>query len=160
MKPKEQRYLELYEHVRALVEVSETETRLSKLFPQTKFQVGEKGAAAVSDAKTKNVGKKGKYHAVIKMKTSSVIQKPLPTDDDGNPIEPESPLNNGMQSPEESIRGMRDIGKVAQDLLSQGLSPDDVVAQLVAQGVEQEEAMSIIQQLSAQQNPKEALDKE
>ena len=146
MKSKEQRYLELYEQVRTLVEVSETESRLAKLFPQTKFQVGSKGAKELEAFKKKNVGKKGKYHAVVKMKRSSIVLKKEPEEE--QPVE--SPLNDGTMSPEETIRGMQDPSMVVQDLLSQGAAPEEVLQQLVSQGLSEEEAMSILQQLTQQ----------
>ena len=146
MKSKEQRYLELYEQVRTLVEVSETESRLAKLFPQTKFQVGSKGSKEIEAFKKKNLGKKGKYHAVVKMKRSSVVLKKEPEEE--QPVE--SPLNDGTMSPEETIRGMQDPSMVVQDLLSQGAAPEEVLQQLVSQGLSEEEATSILQQLTQQ----------
>lgn len=147
MKSKEQRYLELYEQVRTLVEVSETESRLAKLFPQTKFQVGSKGAKELEAFKKKNVGKKGKYHAVVKMKRSSIVLKKEPEEEE---LPVESPLNDGTMSPEETIRGMQDPNMIAQDLLSQGAAPEEVIQQLVSQGLSEEEAMGILQQLTQQ----------
>ena len=149
MKPKEQRYLELYEQVKRLVEVTETESRLAKLFPQSKFQIGNRDAQEIAKMKTKNVGKNGRYHSVVKMKKSSVVGRTDANQEVGMEEQPpiESPLNNGMQSPEESIRGMQDPMKVVQDLLSQGLSPDEVAQQLQQQGMSDEEISQIMQQL-------------
>lgn len=141
MKSKDQRYTELYEQVKNLVEVSETETRLAKLFPQTKFQVGSKGGKEIELLKKKNIGKKGKYHAVVKMKKSSVLNRK----DEEQPIE--SPINNTTMSPEESIRSMQDPMMVAQDLMSQGMSAEEVAQQLVSQGFPEEQVSQILQQL-------------
>ena len=143
MKSKEQRYMELYEQVRTLVEVSETESRLARLFPQTQYQLG-KDVKQIELAKKKNVGKNGKYHAVVKMKRSSVVVEPENEEEE----QVESPLNDGTMSPEESIRGMQDPSMVVQDLLSQGASPEDVVQQLVQQGMSEEEAISLLQSIS------------
>lgn len=141
MKSKDQRYTELYEQVKNLVEVSETETRLAKLFPQTNFQVGSKGGKEIELLKKKNIGKKGKYHAVVKMKKSSVLNRK----DEEQPIE--SPINNTTMSPEESIRSMQDPMMVAQDLMSQGMSAEEVAQQLVSQGFPEEQVSQILQQL-------------
>lgn len=147
MKSKEQRYLELYEQVKTLVEVSETEARLAKLFPQTNYQVGSKGVKEIQARKKKNVGKNGKYHAVVKMKRSSIVIKKDPEEEQ---VPVESPLNDGTMSPEESIRGMQDPSMVAQDLLTQGATPEEVLQQLVSQGLSEEEATGILQQLTQQ----------
>ncbi len=144
MKSKEQRYTELYEQVKSLVEVSETETRLAKLFPQTKFQVGSKGGKEIELLKKKNIGKKGKYHAVVKMKRSSVIKK-KDAEQEGDTIE--SPINNTTMSPEESIRSMQDPMMVAQDLMSQGMSVEEIAQQLVSQGFPEDQVNQIVQQL-------------
>lgn len=144
MKSKEQRYIELYEQVKTLVEVSETESRLARLFPQTQYQIG-KDVKQVAVAKKKNVGKNGKYHAVVKLKRSSVIMEPQDDEQSEQPIE--SPLNDGTMSPEESIRGMQDPSMVAQDLLSQGASPEEVVAQLVQMGLQEDDAVQLIQNM-------------
>ena len=149
MKPKEQRYLELYEQVKMIVEVSETESRLAKLFPQTNFQLG-KNAKQVEALKKKNVGKKGKYHAVVKMKRSSVVGKQDPEQNPENTEQqdPMSPLNNGMQSPEETIRGMQDPAQLVQELLSQGMEIEEVAQYLVSQGMSEEDVAALDQSLS------------
>jgi hypothetical protein len=148
MKSKEQRYLELYEQVKTLVEVSETEARLAKLFPQTNYQVGSKGAKQLEALKKKNIGKNGKYHSVIKMKRSSVVSNKQPEQEQ---VSVETGLNDGTMSPEETIRGMQDPSMVAQDLISRGAAPEEVVQQLISQGVSEEEATSIVQQLTQQE---------
>lgn len=147
MKPKEQRYTELYEQVKMIVEVSESETRLAKLFPQTNFQLG-KNAKQVEALKKKSIGKKGKYHSVVKMKRSSVVGKQDPEENtDGlNDQDPTSPLNNGMQSPEETIRGMQDPMQMVQELLSQGMKPEEVAQYLVSQGISEEDVQALFQQ--------------
>jgi len=146
MKSKEQRYTELYEQVKTLVEVSETESRLARLFPQTNYQLS-KGAKEIESAKKKNLGKKGKYHAVIKMKRSSVVEDEPENDQE----DVESQLNNSTMTPEDTIRGMQDPSMVAQDLLSQGASPEEVLTQLVQQGIAEDEAVQIIQSLLQQE---------
>jgi len=146
MKSKEQRYTELYEQVKTLVEMSETEARLAKLFPQTNYQVGSKGTKELESLKKKNVGKKGKYHAVIKMKKKSVIQKEPQEEEQ----QVESPMNDGTMSPEESIRAMQDPTMVAQNLASQGTPPEEIYSQLIQQGVSEEEAQQIIQRITNQ----------
>lgn len=149
MKSKEQRYLELYEQVRTLVEVSETETRLAKLFPQTQLQVG-KSVKDVEKLKKKNLGKKGKYHAVIKMKKSSVVGKSDPEPSEQIDQQPESPINNSMMSPEESIRAMQDPLNMAKELLSQGMSIEDVVQYMTSQGIPEQDIEQLVQQLQQQ----------
>lgn len=143
MKSKEQRYMELYEQVKTLVEVTETESRLARLFPQTQYQLG-KGAKQIELAKKKNVGKNGKYHAVVKMKRSSVVVDEPEQDQE----QVDSPMNDGTMSPEESIRAMQDPSMVAQDLLSQGAQPEEVLQQLVQQGMSEEEAVQLLQSLT------------
>ena len=151
MKPKEQRYLELYEQVKRLVEVTETESRLAKLFPTSQFQMGtNQDAKAIESFKKKNLGKNGKYHAVIKMKKSSVVKKNAEQE---QPVA--SPLNDGTMSPEETLRGMQDPNMVVQDLASQGLSPEEIVQQLVAQGMSEEEAMAAVQSMQQPQQPQQ-----
>jgi CRISPR/Cas system-associated protein Cas5 (RAMP superfamily) len=145
MKSKEQRYLELYEQVKTLVEVSETESRLARLFPQSQFNL-DKNAKKIEKLKTKNLGKKGKYHSVIKMKRSSVVgksdgQEELPVEQ-----EPLSALNNGNQSPEESIRKMQDPMQLVQELLMQGMTPEQVTQYLQSEGMTDEEIQQILQQ--------------
>jgi hypothetical protein len=149
MKPKEQRYLELYEQVKMIVEVSESEARLAKLFPQTNLQLG-KSAKEVEKLKKKNIGKKGKYHAVVKMKRSSVVgkQDTQQNPEDMQQEDPTSPLNNGMQSPEETIRGMQDPIQMVQELLSQGMKPEEVAQYLLAQGMSEEDVDVLFQQIS------------
>lgn len=149
MKSKEQRYLELYEQVRTLVEVSETETRLAKLFPQTQLQVG-KSVKDVEKLKKKNLGKKGKYHAVIKMKKSSVVGKSDPEPSEQIGQQPESPINNSMMSPEESIRAMQDPLNMAKELLSQGMTIEDVVQYMTSQGIPEQDIEQLVQQLQQQ----------
>lgn len=150
MKPKEQRYQELYEQVKLLIEVSETETRLSKLFPQSQFQIGNRDARGIASLKKKNTGKKGKYHSVIKMKTSSVVtKKDLSAEPEEQPVE--SPLNDGTMSPEETIRGMQDPLMVIKDLLSKGMNEEEILQQLIKQGMSEEEAVAAIQQVSTPQ---------
>ena len=147
MKPKEQRYLELYEQVKMIVEVSETETRLAKLFPQTNFQIG-KNAKQIEAMKQKSVGKKGKYHSVVKMKRSSVVGKQDPEELPPDQMQDqESALNNGLMSPEESIRAMQDPMQLAQELLSQGSKPEEVAQYLVSQGMEEDQVAELMQQL-------------
>ena len=136
--------MELYEQVKNLVEVSETESRLAKLFPQTKFQVGSKGGKEIELLKKKNIGKKGKYHAVVKMKRSSVVIK-KDAEQEGDAVE--SPINNTTMSPEESIRSMQDPMMVAQDLMSQGMTTEEIAQQLVSQGFPEDQVNQIIQQL-------------
>jgi hypothetical protein len=147
MKPKEQRYLELYEQVRTIVEVSESEARLAKLFPQINLQLG-KTAKEVEKLKKKNIGKNGKYHAVVKMKRSSVVgrQDPEQTPEE-MPQDPSSPLNDGMQSPEETIRGMQDPIQMVQELISQGMGAEEIVQYLASQGMDEEQINDIMQQI-------------
>ena len=57
MKSRKQRYQELFEQVKTLVEVSETEARLAKLFPQSQIQIG-KDVKQLEKMKQKNIGKK------------------------------------------------------------------------------------------------------
>lgn len=158
MKPKEQRYLELYEQVKMIVEVSETETRLAKLFPQTNFQIG-KNAKQIEAMKQKSVGKRGKFHSVVKMKRSSVVGKQDPEELPPDQMQDkQSALNNGMMSPEESIRAMQDPMKLAQELLSQGSQPEEVAQYLVSQGMEEDQVAELMQQLM--QGSEESQDEE
>ena len=158
MKPKEQRYLELYEQVKMIVEVSETETRLAKLFPQTNFQIG-KNAKHIEAMKQKSVGKRGKFHSVVKMKRSSVVGKQDPEEVPPDQMQDKpSALNNGMMSPEESIRAMQDPMKLAQELLSQGSQPEEVAQYLVSQGMEEDQVAELMQQLM--QGSEESQDEE
>ena len=147
MKPKEQRYLELYEQVRTIVEVSESEARLAKLFPQINLQLG-KTAKEVEKLKKKNIGKNGKYHAVVKMKRSSVVgRQDLEQTPEEMPQDPSSPLNDGMQSPEETIRGMQDPIQMVQELISQGMGAEEIVQYLASQGMDEEQINDIMQQI-------------
>lgn len=150
MKPKEQRYLELYEQVKMIVEVSESESRLAKLFPQTNFQLG-KQAKQVEALKKKNIGKKGKYHSVVKMKRSSVVGKQDPEELPPDEMQNGSLMNDGTQSPEETIRAMQDPMQMVQELLGQGMQPEEVAQYLVSQGMDEQQVMDIMQQLSGEQ---------
>lgn len=156
MKPKEQRYLELYEQVKMIVEVSESEARLAKLFPQVNLQLG-KAAKEVEKLKKKNIGKNGKYHSVIKMKRSSVVgkQDSQETSDEQAQQDVVSPLNNGMQSPEETIRSMQDPTQMVQELISQGMQPEEIAQYLVSQGMSEEEVNALFQQMSEPTQEKE-----
>ena len=150
MKPKEQRYLELYEQVKMIVEVSESEARLAKLFPQTNFQLG-KQAKEVEALKKKNIGKKGKYHSVVKMKRSSVVGKQDPEEQPPEEIQDPSMMNDGTQSPEETIRAMQDPTQMVQELLSQGMKPEEVAQYLISQGMEEDQVMQLLQQMAGDQ---------
>jgi hypothetical protein len=151
MKSKEQRYLELYEQVKTLVEVTETEVRLSKLFPQTQLQVG-KDVKEIEKMKTKNVGKKGKYHSVIKMKRSSIVGKSDPQQEEQIPEEEvQSGVNDGTMSPEESIRAMQDPSTMVQEMLSQGASEEEIIQYLASQGMSEEDIQALFQQLQTPQ---------
>ena len=148
MKSRKQRYQELFEQVKTLVEVSETEARLAKLFPQSQIQIG-KDVKQLEKMKQKNIGKKGKYHSVIKMKKSSIVGK---TDQQPEAEQPqESPINNSMMSPEESVRAMNDPMNAVQDLLTQGASEEDIVKYLSSQGMSEEEIQQLFQQLETPQ---------
>jgi hypothetical protein len=160
MKPKEQRYLELYEQVKMIVEVSESEARLAKLFPQTNFQLG-KQAKEVEALKKKNIGKKGKYHSVVKMKRSSVVGKQDPEELPPEEMQDPSMMNDGTQSPEETIRAMQDPVQMAQELMAQGMQPEEVAQYLVSQGMEEDQVMELMQQIMGQgeeQPPQEKTD--
>lgn len=148
MKSKEQRYLELYEQVKTIVEVTESESRLAKLFPQIDINLG-KAAKQVEAQKKKNIGKKGKYHSVVKMKRSSVVGKQDPEEAPPEDLQqdPVSDLNNGMKSPEETIRGMQDPVQMVQELLSQGMSPDEIGQYLLSQGMDEQQVSDIMQQI-------------
>lgn len=151
MKPKEQRYLELYEQIKMIVEVTETETRLAKLFPQTNLQLG-KSAKQVEALKKKSLGKKGKYHSVVKMKRSSVVGKQDPEELPPDQMQDQqSGLNNGLMSPEETIRAMQDPVQLVQELMSQGMQAEDIAQYLVSQGMDEEQVAEILQQLSGQE---------
>ena len=159
MKPKKERYYELYEQVKMIVEVTESESRLAKLFPQSSFQIGKTGKQ-VEAMKKKNFGSKGKYHSVVKMKRSSVVGKKDPEELGPEEMQDEqSPLNNGLMSPEESIRGMQDPVQMAQELLSQGMEPEEIGQYFVSQGMSEEEVAQILQQIleggDGEQNPEE-----
>lgn len=150
MKPREDRFRELYEQVLMLVEVSETEARLSKLFPQSRFNVGTGVAKELEKEKKKNVGKKGKFHSVVKMKKSSVLlKKDEPEEAEAAEVVPgtEQTLNNDAMSPEETIRAMQDPNRVVQDMIAQGMQPEEIVQALVSQGMTEEEATSLVQQV-------------
>jgi len=150
MKTKEDRLQELTEQVQMLIEVSESEARLAKLFPQSRFNIGSGEAKEVEGLKKKNIGKKGKFHSVIKMKRSSVIMKPEePQEAEAQEVVPgtEETLNNPSMTPEDTIRGMQDPMRVAQDLLAQGMQPEEVIAQMVQQGMDEQQVVEIVQQL-------------
>lgn len=146
MKPKKERYFELYEQIKMIVEVTESESRLAKLFPQSSFQIGKSGKQ-IEGMKKKNFGSKGKYHSVVKMKRSSVVGKKDPEELPPDEMQDEqSLLNNGLKSPEESIRGMQDPVQMAQELLSQGMEPEEVGQYFVSQGMNDEEVAQVLQQ--------------
>ena len=149
MKPKEQRFQELFEQIQTLIEVSETEARLTKLFPQSRFNIGTGVAKELEKDKKKNLGKKGKFHSVVKMKRSSVLlSKDEPEEAEAAEVVPgtEQTLNNDAMSPEDTIRAMQDPTRVVQDMLAKGMQPDQIVQELVNQGMTEEEATVLVQQ--------------
>jgi len=109
--------------------------------------VGKTGKQ-VEAMKKKNFGSKGKYHSVVKMKRSSVVGKKDPEELGPDEMQDEqSPLNNGLMSPEESIRGMQDPVQMAQELLSQGMEPEEVGQYFISQGMNDQEVSELLQQV-------------